>query len=65
MALKNKYNVVIVGAGPAGIFTAFEIVESSGLKVLIVEKGKDIEKRHCPMEKTGICIHCPVCEILS
>lgn len=65
MALKNKYDVVIVGAGPAGIFTALEIVEHSDLKVLIIEKGKDIEKRNCPMEKTGKCAHCPVCEILS
>lgn len=65
MALKNKYDVVIVGAGPAGIFTALEIVEHSDLRVLIIEKGKDIEKRNCPMEKTGKCAHCPVCEILS
>ena len=65
MKLKNKYDVVIVGAGPAGIFTALQITENSSLRVLIVEKGKDIEKRQCPMEKTGKCVDCPVCDILS
>jgi len=65
MKLKNNYDVIIIGAGPAGIFTALEIVQNSALKVLIIEKGKDIEKRICPMEKTGRCINCPVCDILS
>lgn len=65
MALKNKYDVIIVGAGPAGIFTALEITNNSPLKVLIVEKGKDIEKRNCLMEQTGKCAHCSICDILS
>ncbi|MGB9711286.1 MAG: NAD(P)/FAD-dependent oxidoreductase [Thermodesulfovibrio sp.] len=65
MALKNKYDVIIVGAGPAGIFTALEIINNSSLKVLLIEKGKDIEKRKCPMEQTGKCAHCAVCDILS
>lgn len=65
MALKNKYDVVIVGAGPAGIFTALEIVQNSSLKVLIIEKGKDIEKRFCPMEQIKKCLQCPICDILS
>ncbi|WP_353683529.1 NAD(P)/FAD-dependent oxidoreductase [Thermodesulfovibrio sp. 3907-1M] len=65
MALKNKYDVIIIGAGPAGIFTALEIIKNASLKVLIIEKGKDIEKRKCPMEQTGKCINCPVCDILS
>lgn len=65
MALKNKYDIVIVGAGPAGIFTALEIVQSSSLTVLIIEKGKDIEKRVCPMEHHKRCLNCSVCDILS
>lgn len=65
MELKSKYNVIIVGAGPAGIFTALEIVEKSDLSVLIVEKGKDIEKRKCPMQTVGKCTSCLVCDILS
>ncbi len=59
------YDVVIVGAGPAGVFTALELVkQKSTKKVLIIEQGKKIEKRVCPIEKTGKCIHCkPMCNI--
>lgn len=65
MALKNNYDIIIIGAGPAGIFAALEVTSKSDLKVLIVEKGKDIEKRQCPMQTSGKCAHCPVCDILS
>lgn len=63
----KKYDVVIVGAGPAGIFSAMELIENNkGLKVLIVEKGKDIDKRQCPMEIRDIsCNKCPECDLLS
>lgn len=63
--MKKTYDVVIVGAGPAGIFTALEIIQNSNLSVLIVEKGKSIENRKCPMEKTGKCINCNLCDIIS
>ena len=44
-----KYDVVIIGAGPAGIFTALELVRNgSDKKILMVEKGKPVDKRHCP-----------------
>lgn len=47
----NKYDVIIVGAGPAGIFSVLELIENKrDLKVLIVEKGKDIDARLCPIE---------------
>ncbi|HWR57402.1 MAG TPA: NAD(P)/FAD-dependent oxidoreductase [Thermodesulfovibrionales bacterium] len=63
----NKYDVIIVGAGPAGIFSAMELLEKNpGLKVLIIEKGKDIDKRQCPMEIREIsCSRCPECDLLS
>jgi uncharacterized FAD-dependent dehydrogenase len=63
----EKYDVIIVGAGPAGIFTALELLGGkSGLKVLIVEKGKDISKRRCPMMTKDIsCISCKECDIVS
>lgn len=63
----KKYDVMIVGAGPAGIFSAMELIENNrGLKVLIVEKGKDIDKRQCPMEIRDIsCNKCPECDLLS
>ncbi|MGD0886180.1 MAG: NAD(P)/FAD-dependent oxidoreductase [Thermodesulfovibrionales bacterium] len=63
----KRYDAVIVGAGPAGIFSALELVEGGrGLKILLVEKGKDIDKRLCPMgggEPT--CSKCPECDLLS
>ena len=45
----EKYDLIIVGAGPAGIFTAVELLRhGSKKKMLLVEKGKPVEKRHCP-----------------
>lgn len=63
----KKYDVIIIGAGPAGIFSAMELIEqNNSLKVLIVEKGKDIDKRQCPMSVRGIsCNKCPECDLLS
>ncbi|MGH4137516.1 NAD(P)/FAD-dependent oxidoreductase [Clostridium sp.] len=62
--MKNFYDVVIVGAGPAGIFTALEIANKKPeLSVLIVDKGRNIEKRKCPARETGICVKCNPCGI--
>lgn len=63
----EKYDVIIVGSGPAGIFSALELMEGNGnLRVLIVEKGKDIDKRICPMAIRDVsCNKCPECDILS
>lgn len=62
-----KYDLIIVGAGPAGIFTAFELIRGgSTKKILLIEKGKPVEKRHCPKDKTGKCINCkPSCAITT
>lgn len=61
------YDIVIVGAGPAGIFTALELVKKqSDKKILIIEKGRDIRKRHCPKSKTKECVDCkPYCHITT
>lgn len=61
------YDVIIVGAGPAGIFTALEMVrKKSKKKILIIEKGRSIDKRHCPKEKTKQCVSCkPYCHITT
>ncbi len=62
-----KYDVVIIGAGPAGIFTALEMKRhGSRQKILIVEKGRAIEKRHCPKNETQTCMNCrPCCHITA
>ena len=62
----NK-DVIIVGAGPAGIFTAIEMLRrGSEKKIIIVEKGKCIEKRHCPKTETKKCLNCkPNCAITT
>ncbi|WP_425448369.1 NAD(P)/FAD-dependent oxidoreductase [Dethiothermospora halolimnae] len=62
-----KYDVIIIGAGPSGIFTALELVKkNSDKKILMIEKGNNIEKRHCPKEKTKKCVQCkPYCDITT
>jgi flavin-dependent dehydrogenase len=44
----SKYDVIIVGAGPAGIFAALELSKVDGIKAVIIDKGSDIEQRLCP-----------------
>ncbi|GBD99630.1 ferredoxin--NADP reductase [bacterium BMS3Abin07] len=63
----NKYDVIIVGAGPAGIFCALELLKNNpSLKVLLTEKGKDLPERSCPMNTKDIsCIECKECDLLS
>lgn len=61
------YDLIIVGAGPAGIFTALELVKKgSDKKILIIEKGRAVEKRVCPKSKTKQCVNCkPYCNITT
>ena len=64
--MNTNYDLVIVGAGPAGIFTAIEMLRrDSKQKILIMEKGKAIEKRACPKHKTGKCVSCKPCAITT
>jgi len=62
-----NYDVIIVGAGPAGIFTAIEMLKKgSRKKILIVEKGQSVENRRCPKSKTNKCVGCkPYCHITT
>ena len=63
-----KYDVIIIGAGPGGIFTAYELTNKNPqLKVAVFEAGHALEKRHCPIDgdKIKSCINCKSCSIMS
>ncbi|MBP1756634.1 MAG: putative FAD-dependent dehydrogenase [Firmicutes bacterium] len=62
----QNYDVIIIGAGPSGIFCAYELInENKDLKILMVEKGRPIEKRMCPKRTTKQCIGCQPCAITT
>ena len=61
-----KTDILIVGAGPAGIFTAIELLKRGDKrKITVVEKGAAIENRICPKNKTGLCAGCKNCSITT
>ena len=62
------YDVIIIGAGPGGIFSAYELMEKDPtLRVAVFETGHALEKRKCPIDGVKIksCISCPSCSIMS
>jgi len=65
--MNSKYDLVIIGAGPAGIFTAYEAIKlNPTLKIRILEKGLSLSSRQCPITsgKTKKCVHCSHCSIM-
>ena len=62
----KKYDVIIIGAGPSGIFCAYKLIENNkDLNILMIEKGRPIEKRNCPKRKTKKCVGCKPCSITT
>lgn len=64
----GMYDVLIIGAGPGGIFAAYELMEKNpNMKIAVFEMGHELKKRHCPIdgEKIKSCIHCKSCSIMS
>lgn len=60
----KKYDIIIVGAGPAGIFAALELTGKSKANVLIIDKGSPLEKRHCKTQREyGRCLRCDPCAV--
>jgi uncharacterized FAD-dependent dehydrogenase len=63
--MAKKYDVIIVGGGPAAIFAALELSKAPGLKLLLIEKGRDIDNRHCPSRDTASpCLPCSPCNLV-
>jgi uncharacterized protein len=63
-----KYDAIIIGAGPGGIFSAYQLIKNHPeLKVAVYEEGKPLNKRHCPIDgkKIKSCIRCKTCSIMS
>ncbi len=63
-----KYDVIIIGAGPGGIFSAYELAHAnSNLKIAVFESGHALDKRHCPIDgdKIKSCVNCKSCSIMS
>ena len=60
-----SHDVIIVGCGPAGIFSALELSKASGLSTLMLDKGANIEKRKCPARRGIGCVNCDPCSLLS
>ena len=64
----SNYDVIIIGAGPGGIFAAYELAEKAPeLKVAVFEAGNPLEKRKCPIDgkKIKSCVNCKTCAIMS
>jgi len=60
-----QFDVIIVGAGPAGIFSALELTQNTPLSILMLDKGPDIDQRKCPASRGLGCINCDPCTLLS
>ena len=65
--MSEKYDAIVIGMGPSGIFFAYELIQLKKAKnILLIDQGKRVENRNCPIEKVGKCVKCqPYCNITS
>jgi len=65
--MSRNYDVIVVGMGPSSIFCAYELIQLQKYKnILLIDQGKRVEDRNCPIEKTKRCVHCkPMCHITN
>ena len=65
--MKKEYDVAVIGMGPSGVFLAYELIQLKKAKnIILIDQGKRVEHRNCPIEKTGKCLKCkPNCNITS
>lgn len=63
--MENSYDAIVIGMGPSGIFLAYELIQLKKAKnILLIDQGKRVEDRNCPLEKVGKCVKCkPFCSI--
>mgnify|MGYP002591419671 CR=1 FL=1 len=64
----KEYDIIIVGAGAAGVFASYELTRlNNKARILMLEKGAPLEERICPMKskKTGLCLGCSTCHIMN
>ena len=65
-ATTKTTDILIIGAGPAGIFTALGLLsKGDNRRITIVDKGLPVDRRSCPKAKTGVCVHCDPCRITT
>jgi uncharacterized protein len=62
---RKEFDVIVVGGGPAGLFASYWLAEHSSLSVLLIEKGRPVARRACPVGLANECIKCDPCNILS
>lgn len=65
--MNKEYDLIVVGMGPSAIFLGYELIQKNKAKnILLIDEGKPVEKRYCPVEKVGKCLKCkPFCNITS
>lgn len=61
---RESYDAIVIGAGPSGIFAALELMRSGARRLLVLEKGHDIDRRKCPARQTN-CVGCRTCDIMT